>query len=145
EGRSLSAPRRVVRTARPSPRRAGIGLELAANCATHCWRVAFIEKRHMHWESVLKQPTFDLRRSGRFLVADLNGAHRVLSTSVRNGGQVDHVRYLLNHQSCEGAAHLERHRMMTEDGLDAYHDKVCAEVALAPDVTALMGTAANMN
>ena len=28
--------------------------------------------------------------------------HRVLSTSVRHGGQVDHLRHLLNHQSCEG-------------------------------------------
>ena len=56
--------------------------------------------------------------------------HQVLSTSVRHGGQVDHVRHLLNHQSCEGTAHHERHRVMTEDGLDAYHDRVCAEVAL---------------
>ena len=99
----------------------------------------------MHWERLLPQRSFELRRSGRFLVADLNEPHRVLSTSVRNGGQVDHVRHLLNHQSCEGTAHLERHRLMTEDGLDAYHDKVCAEVALPPECTAVMGTAANMN
>ena len=99
----------------------------------------------MHWEFLLRQPSFDLRRSGRFVVADLKGAHHTLSTSVRHGGQVDHVRHLLNHQSCEGAAHLERHRAMTEDGLDAYHDRVCAEVDLPADDTAVMGTAANMN
>ncbi len=99
----------------------------------------------MHWECLLQQPSFDLRRSGRFLVADLLEPHQVLSTSVRHGGQTDHVRYLLNHQSCEGTAHLERHRVMTEAGLDAYHDRVCAEVALPPDQTAVMGTAANMN
>ena len=56
----------------------------------------------MHWELLLQQPSFDLRRSGRFLVADLKEPHQVLSTSVRHGGQVDHVRHLLNHQSCEG-------------------------------------------
>ena len=36
--------------------------------------------------------SFGLRRAGRFLVADLHGPHRVLSTSVRHGGQVEHVR-----------------------------------------------------
>ena len=99
----------------------------------------------MHWEILLQQPSLDVRRSGRFVLADLHEPHAVLSTSVRNGGQTDHVRHLLNHQSCEGTAHVERHRVMTEDGLDAYHEKVCAEVALPPDCTAVMGTAANMN
>ncbi|PYR34871.1 MAG: hypothetical protein DMF93_22715 [Acidobacteria bacterium] len=99
----------------------------------------------MHWEILLQQPSLEVRRSGRFVLADLHEPHAVLSTSVRNGGQVDHVRHLLNHQSCEGTAHVERHRVMTEDGLDAYHGKVCAEVALPPDCTAVMGTAANMN
>jgi adenosylcobinamide amidohydrolase len=99
----------------------------------------------MHWESLLEKESFDLRRSGRFLVADLKAPHQILSTSVRNGGQVDHVRHLLNHQSCEGTAHHERQRAMTEAGLDAYHDHVCAEVALPPELTTVMGTAANMN
>lgn len=100
---------------------------------------------HMHWESLLERESFDLRRSGRFLVADLKVPHQILSTSVRNGGQVDDVRHLLNHQSCEGTAHHDRHRLMTEAGLDAYHDRVCAEVTLPPGRTAVMGTAANMN
>jgi adenosylcobinamide amidohydrolase len=99
----------------------------------------------MHWETLLQQSSFDLRRSGRFLVADLNQSHQVLSTSVRHGGQVDHVRYLLNHQSCEGTGHHDRHRVVTESGLDAYHDAVCAEVSLPPEQTAVMGTAANMS
>lgn len=99
----------------------------------------------MHWEFLLQQPSFELRRSGRFLVADLNEPHHVLSTSVRHGGQVDYVRHLLNHQSCEGTAHHEQHRIMTEAGLDAYHDRVCGDVALPADQTAVMGTAANMN
>jgi len=99
----------------------------------------------MHWERLLDQPLFGVRRSGRYLVADLHEPHVVLSTSVRNGGQVSHVRYLLNHQSCEGTAHHARHGIITGAGLDAYHDVVCGEAALPADCTAVMGTAANMN
>ena len=77
----------------------------------------------MHWERLLDQPFFELRRSGRYLLADLNEPHVVISTSVRNGGQVSHVRYLLNHQSCEGTAHHARHTIITGAGLDAYHDR----------------------
>jgi adenosylcobinamide amidohydrolase len=99
----------------------------------------------MEWEILLERPSFVVRRCGRFVVVDCAVPHRVLSTSVRNGGQVDHVRHLLNHQSCEAAAHVERHRVITEGGLEAYHDTVCAEVGLLPEKTAVMGTAANMN
>jgi adenosylcobinamide amidohydrolase len=100
---------------------------------------------YVDWEQLVEDASFDLRRSGRFLIADLKGPHQVLSTSVRQGGQVDEVRHLLNHQSCEGAAHLDRHRTMTESGLESYHDRVCREVSLPANQTALMGTAANMN
>ena len=98
-----------------------------------------------HWEELLAEPTFVVRRSGRFLVADLLTPHVVLSTSVRHGGMVDYVQHLLNHQSCEGTAHADRHRVMTEAGLDAYHDRACEEASLPADRTAMMGTAANMN
>lgn len=97
------------------------------------------------WEPLLDLENVGVRRNGRFLVADLRGPHRVITTSVRHGGQVDHLRHLLNHQSCEGTAHLERHHLMVEGGLDAYHDRACAEASLPPDRTAVMGTAANMN
>ena len=99
----------------------------------------------MDWETLDERPAFVLRRSGRFLVADLRGPHRVLSTSARHGGQVDHVRVLLNHQSCEGKAHLERHRLIVERGFEAYHDHVCGEAGVPAEETAIMGTAANMN
>jgi adenosylcobinamide amidohydrolase len=98
-----------------------------------------------HWECLVEETSFDLRRWGRFLIADLKVPHQVLSTSVRHGGLVHCIRYLLNHQSCEGAAHHDRHRVMTEGGLDAYHERVCQEAELPPDTTAVMGTAANMN
>ena len=99
----------------------------------------------MNWERLLEQPTFDLRRSGRFLVADLKEPHHVLSTSVRNGGLIEHVRWLVNHQSCEGSAHLDRHKTITATGLDGYHDRVCEEIGAPAGATAVMGTAANMN
>jgi adenosylcobinamide amidohydrolase len=105
----------------------------------------FTTSAAMTWETLCDGDLVALRRSGRFVVADLRAPHRVLTTSVRHGGQVDHLRYLLNHQSCEGAAHLDRHRLMTETSLDAYHDRACAEAGLPSDTTAVMGTAANMN
>ena len=99
----------------------------------------------MHWERLVEQPLFVLRRSGRYLVADLLEPHAVLSTSIRNGGQVSHVRYLVNHQSCEGAAHVARHDVITGAGQSPYHDVVCGGGGSAADATAMMGTAANMN
>ena len=99
----------------------------------------------MSWETLLDRPEFHLRRRGRYLVAELREAHRVLSTSVTNGGQTEHVRFLLNHQSCEGAGHLEVHRVITEIGYPAYHARVCQEASVQPDATAMMGTAANMH
>ena len=88
-------------------------------------------------------PEFRLVRSGRFLVAELLVPHRVLSTSAKNGGQREGLRWLVNHQSCEGTDHRERHAAIT--GGDVYHDQVCGEIAVDPAVSATMQTAANMN
>ena len=97
------------------------------------------------WESLRSEPLFELRRAGRFLVAELKGGHNVISTSVRHGGWAEHLGWLVNHQSCEGTAHLDRHRVIAEAGMEAYHDRVCEEAGLPADRTAVMGTAANMN
>jgi adenosylcobinamide amidohydrolase len=97
------------------------------------------------WECLRTEPLFELRRAGRYLVAELNGVHQVISTSARHGGWVEHVGWLVNHQSCEGTAHVDRHRVITEAGMEAYHDRVCAELGLPSERTAVMGTAANMN
>ncbi len=99
----------------------------------------------MTWQTLLTQPAFTLRRSGRFLVADLLEPHVVISTSARNGGLADRLRWLVNHQSCEGTAHTTRHGVITEVGHEGYHDAVCAEIGLPAERTATMGTAANMN
>jgi adenosylcobinamide amidohydrolase len=99
----------------------------------------------MHWETLIENAQFRLRRSGRFLVTELLSPHRVLSTSACNGGQSDGIRYLVNHQSCEGSAHYERHVFMLELGQERYHHAVCDDLGLDPRSVASMGTAANMN
>jgi adenosylcobinamide amidohydrolase len=69
----------------------------------------------------------------------------VLSTSVTNGGQTEHLRYLVNHQTCEGSGHEARTGAIVEMGQEAYHDTVCAEIGVPSSETAVLGTAANMN
>lgn len=99
----------------------------------------------MHWESLAAMPSASVRRAGRFVVVDLEGPHRVLSTSAKNGGQTDSVRHLVNHQSCEGSGHEARAHLIVTRGQEAYHDDVCAEIGVPAGETAVMGTAANMN
>jgi hypothetical protein len=62
-------------------------------------------------EELLVTPEFRLVRSGRFLVTELLTPHLVLSTSVRNAGQTENLKYLVNHQSCEGTDHRKRHTL----------------------------------
>jgi adenosylcobinamide amidohydrolase len=85
-----------------------------------------------------------LRRRGRFLVAHLKTQHMVLSTSQINGGQNDRVRYLLNHQSCEGKDHKAKEYDLHQLGPEEYHRMVCGDAGVPSEATALMGTAANM-
>ena len=96
-------------------------------------------------ESLYRGEAAAIRRFGRFVAAELLVPHRVLSTSSVSGGQTESVRYLVNHQSCEGKAHVARHGVITGHGAEHYHGVVCAEINLPPDEVALMGTAANMN
>ncbi len=93
---------------------------------------------------LLETEGLSIRRRGRFLGVDLKHPHLVLSTSQINGGQTDRVRYLLNHQSCEGKGHTGLHADIHQLGHEAYHRVVCEEAGLPGDATALMGTAANM-
>jgi adenosylcobinamide amidohydrolase len=99
----------------------------------------------MHWEVLSRHTNAVIRRTGRFLVVELDVPHRVLSTSVRNGGQTEHLRYLVNHQSCEGTGHEARAHVIRQLGQEGYHDAVCAEIGMPPSEAAILGTAANMN
>jgi adenosylcobinamide hydrolase len=96
-------------------------------------------------EDLLVTQEYRLTRTGRFLIAELLKPHRVLSTSMRNGGQTETLRYLVNHQSCEGSDHRERHTHITGIGTENYHDAACGEMGLDGNLAAVMGTAANMN
>ena len=99
----------------------------------------------MEWEVLATLETGRVRRAGRFVVVELDGPHRVLSTSARTGGEALGVRLLVNHQSCEGAGHEARAHLMLDEGPERYHDRVCAEIGAVPSSTATMGTAANMH
>lgn len=70
--------------------------------------------------------------------------HCVLTTSSCVGGFSRDIRHLVNHQSCEANGHSERGAEILKLGLDGYHRSVCAELELRAEITAVMGTAANM-
>ena len=88
---------------------------------------------------------YDLMREGRFLIARLQTPHQVLSTSAYRGGLCNDIRYLVNHQSCEGKGHDVRFALLKQLGETGYHHHVCAERNWPPEQVALMGTAANVN
>lgn len=96
-------------------------------------------------ETLDRQTDYTLKREGRYLVAELRRPHQVLSTSTCSGGMTGRVRFLVNHQSCEGQGHLDRFERMIELGEEGYHRHVCKELGLEPEAVAMMGTAANMN
>ncbi|MGC4072367.1 MAG: adenosylcobinamide amidohydrolase [Nibricoccus sp.] len=77
-------------------------------------------------------------------MAALSEPARVLSTCARNGGLRTDVRWLVNHQSCEGAKHQERADFILGLGQKEYQRHVCEELGLDHAATAVMGTAANM-
>ena len=97
------------------------------------------------WEPLLTLPAARVRRRGRHIVVDLLQPHDAITTSVRTGGFATNLRHFVNHQSCEGAGHDTRFFLIKEQGQEAYHDFVCSEVNLPPEMTATMSTAANMN
>ena len=104
------------------------------------------EYQQLTWKECpwFEGPTFNSYRQGRFVVAELNGQHRVMSTSSRVGGMRSDIRYLVNHQSCEGAGHSMRGSFIMRLGMDGYHDSVCAELEIDSSSAAIMGTAASM-
>jgi adenosylcobinamide amidohydrolase len=89
-------------------------------------------------------PAFTAFRFGRFLVARLEGPHRVLTTSPCVHGLSENVSHIVNHQSCEAVGHTSRYEEISRLGREAYHREVCRSLSLGPEATAVMGTAANM-
>lgn len=86
----------------------------------------------------------EVRRQGLHAVAELFGEYRVISTSVRGGGERRGIRHLVNYQISEGVRHDGRHEMIMGMGLETWHGEVCRELGLDPEKTVLMETAANM-
>src|SRR5215470_10991636 len=103
------------------------------------------ETQSLNWKSSpwLKENCFNAFRHGRFIIVELRGDHRVLTTSACNGGMTGGVTHLVNHQSCEGTGHVERYEEIKKLGTEGYHTAICAELDLNPTATAVMGTAAN--
>ena len=95
-------------------------------------------------ELLCRERCFAAHRAGRYLVTELLAPHRVLSNSAHAGGQRDDIRFLVNHQSCEATGDRERHDLIAAAGPVAYHHRVCEELGLDPEETAVLGTAANM-
>ena len=95
-------------------------------------------------ETLLASDRFTARRFGRYFLVELKSPHRVFSTSVHCGGEQEGVRFIANHQSCEGSGDTDRQALIAGMGLARYHREVCAELGIDPDRTALMGTAASM-
>jgi adenosylcobinamide amidohydrolase len=93
---------------------------------------------------VANNSAYAARRGGRFFVVELLQPHRVLATCPVNGGIREDLKWLVNHQSCEGAAHAARAAHLKMIGPAGAHEEVCEELGLPPAGTATMGTAANV-
>ncbi len=93
---------------------------------------------------LFQSPFFTVGRDHRHLVVRLLAEAWVLSTCPVNGGLRRDLTHLVNHQSCEPVKHQERFEFITGKGPVGYHSHVCAELALDPRTTAVLGTAATM-
>lgn len=93
---------------------------------------------------VASNPAYTARRGGRYFIVELTRPHRVLATCPVNGGIREDLRFLVNHQSCEGAAHAARAAHLKLIGPEGAHREVCDELGLPATETATMGTAANV-
>jgi adenosylcobinamide amidohydrolase len=87
---------------------------------------------------------FHAARGERFFVVSLKQPHRVYSTSPINGGEVEHVRYLVNHQSMEAIGSAQMAKILSLNDAD-YHMEVARELGINGDEMVLMGTAVNMS
>jgi adenosylcobinamide amidohydrolase len=95
--------------------------------------------------TLLRNTEILLKCVGRYLIGEFLVPHRLLSTSMHEGGMREDCRFVVNHQSCEPSgdnAAMERFRSLGGEG---YHRFACEQAGLPPESTALCGTAANMH
>lgn len=95
--------------------------------------------------TISESPDYVVQRHERFVVVSLKTAHRVLSTSPAQGGFVETVRYLVNHQSMEASNHNARFEKIISLSAQQYHQSVADELEINASQMAMMGTAASMN
>jgi adenosylcobinamide amidohydrolase len=94
---------------------------------------------------ISESPDHLVQRHERYLVVFLKTGHRVLSTSPAQGGLVETVRYLVNHQSMEASNHNDRFEKIIALSAQQYHQSVADELKIDESLMAMMGTAASMN
>jgi len=92
-----------------------------------------------------KNDNYQVERVSKHVVVTLKQAHRVLSTSDINGGQVDTLKYLVNFQSVEGKGHDNRFEEILSLSNQQYHQQLADTLKLDSNVMASMGTAANVS
>lgn len=93
---------------------------------------------------LLATDTFQISRTQRFVVTELEQPHRVVSTSYINGGETTAIRYLVNHQSMAAKPDYSRLQNILDMGRQSYHDAIAQQLGVNSEHMVLMGTAANM-
>lgn len=88
---------------------------------------------------------YQVERISKHVVVTLKQAHRVLSTSDINGGQLDTLKYLVNFQSVEGKGHDRRFEEIINLSNQQYHQQLADTLKLDANSMASMGTAANVS
>lgn len=88
----------------------------------------------------------ELHRNDKFVALRFRTPHRVISTSLDNGGIADGLDLVYNHQSCEPAGPLSRHPPPAViDHPDQYTAALLEKQGLGGLRAAQLGTAANMS
>lgn len=95
--------------------------------------------------TIVESDEFHAQRQERFVVVSLKKPHRVLSTSTLQGGLIENLQFLVNHQSMEASNHNARFEKIIALTAQQYHDSVAEELAIQSNEMAMMGTAASMN
>lgn len=87
----------------------------------------------------------ELHRDDKFVSLRFLRPFRVISTSPANGGVVDDLAVVFNHQCCEPAGHQMEQLMRAHRRPLLYNAYLLADHGLAGRTAAGLGTAANMN